>query len=339
MSDEFKIDIKKNIVHILDTNINLPVLSNEEHPIDDDINEFIEKHIIKILKDDNLKTACFISGNNRVREICENLLNESEMFSNYTAEIANILFDIMQKNVDIPSADLIFCLFELDNVMHLAVLKLNYKSSFIHYVQTFENGSINSIVKQKTALPGENQKVDECAIINLNDFSIKLIEKKYEINGEKMLYFSTMFLKCAGDISNREKIKIFKKATESFNKKYHDEDFAKSAEIRAAVNESIDEREEIDIVHVAENVFKTNPDMQHTYIEHIEKAGLREKTITVSEQVAEKTFRRQKIKTDTGIEINLPVEYYKDNQKVEFINNIDGTISILLKNISKIENA
>lgn len=339
MSEETKVELRRLIVHILDTNLHLPVLSEREHPVDDEITGFIEKHVTRIIEDDDLRTAVFTGENNRLRELCYEASGGFDNFVPLTQEIAGILFDIMQKNVDIPPADLICCLIELDHVMHLGILKLNYKPSYIHYVQADSDGKVNSIVKQKTALPGENQKIDECALISLNDFGIRLLEKKYDVNGEKIYYFSALFLNCAGELSGKEKVKAFKKATENFNKKYFDEDFRVSAEIKNAVAESIDHHEAINVAEVAENVFRQNPEMRQAYIEHIEKSGLRDRTITVNEELAEKSFKRQKIKTDTGIEISLPVEYYRDNQKVEFINNIDGTISIIIKNISRITDA
>ena len=54
-----------------------------------------------------------------------------------------------------------------------------------------------------------------------------------------------------------------------------------------------------------------------------------------SEQTTKK-FEKQYLKTDTGIEINIPMEQYQDIDQVEFITNADGTISVLIKNINKI---
>jgi hypothetical protein len=49
-----------------------------------------------------------------------------------------------------------------------------------------------------------------------------------------------------------------------------------------------------------------------------------------------KKFEKQFLTTDTGIEINIPMEQYKDKTNIEFITNVDGTISVLIKNISHI---
>lgn len=330
------ISIRKLILHILDANLQIPVLSDQEHPMDGEIVEFIEKHITKILKDDNLKKAVFVGTENRLQQLCTAIAEHEDEFIRYTSEIAAHLFDIMQKNVDIPSADLVCCLFYADNTPYLGILKFNYRASFIHYIHAGEPQKVNTIIKQKTTLPAESQRVEECAMINLSDFSIQLLEKKYEVNGEKIYYFSTVFLNCTSQISLNEKVKLFTKATEKFNKKYFEEDYVKPVEIRKAVAESIEETNTIDIVSVADQVFKQNPEMKREYIEHIQSTGLREPNIPVNEKIREKNFRRQKIKTDSGIEINLPVEFYGNKDKIEFINNPDGTISILIKNIGGI---
>lgn len=55
-----------------------------------------------------------------------------------------------------------------------------------------------------------------------------------------------------------------------------------------------------------------------------------------TERTDDEKFEKQYLKTDTGIEINIPMEQYQDIDQVEFITNADGTISVLIKNINKI---
>ncbi|SCG82334.1 hypothetical protein DW1_0726 [Proteiniborus sp. DW1] len=333
------INIKKIVVHILDSNLQMPVLSEVESQLNDDIVEFVGKHIEKIVNDDNMKAATFIEEDNSIKAICGKVLKEDGYFLEGTTIMANALFKIMYENVEIPPADVIFVLFSLENVMHMGILKLNYKHSYIHHVEATNSGMLNSIIKQRTALPSIGQKIDECAIISLEDFSLKVHEKKHTINEEKIYYFSTMFLKCSSDISLNEKVKIFTKATKKFSETYFDEDPVVHAEIKKAVVESIIENEAINVEDVAKAVFRESTELKQEYIAHVEKAGLQEKIIPIqNEKIVERNFRKQKIKTDTGVEISLPVEYYGNRDKIEFINNLDGTISILIKNIGKITN-
>jgi hypothetical protein len=335
---EYDIHIKNAILHILDASINLPVLSNSEIQIDGEISEFLEKHITKILEDTNLKKAQFIDEVNIVRDMCQAISADEGCFSEASRGMANLIFDIMLKNIDIISGDLICCLFYINNERHLGILKLNYKTGFTHYVNQLEDGAANSIIRHKTLLPAEGQKVDEAVLVSLETGEIRLLERAYEINGAKEFYLSQYILKCTTDLSNNQKLKIIDKVTQKINKKYYDEDFDKVAKLKKAVSQSIEDNNEIRVEKIAEEVFDTNLAVREEYIQEIQKAGLVEEAIQVPEKVAEKKFKTHKIKTDTGIEINFPLSYYDNSDMIEFSNNPDGSISIIIKNVSKIIN-
>ena len=50
-----------------------------------------------------------------------------------------------------------------------------------------------------------------------------------------------------------------------------------------------------------------------------------------------KKFTKQHLMTDTGIELKIPMEEYNNKDRIEFITNADGTISVLIKNVGSIE--
>ena len=178
---EENIILRKAILHIIDNNIDVPVLSNKELELDGDICDFLEKHLEKLLDDTNMKDAEFLGETNDMRKICEQLANDPKYFYQASIEVTNKLFYILIKNVDIAPADLICCLFDYCHQSYFGILKLNYKTSFTHFVQQGEAGNTNTIIKHRTILPSESQKIDECAFINLEDITVKLLEKAYEI--------------------------------------------------------------------------------------------------------------------------------------------------------------
>jgi hypothetical protein len=336
MKEEYNIKLESIIAHILDTNLEIPVLSENEHPIGSEIAEFVENHIQKVLNDDSVKSAEFKNRENRIRELCEKIKNEKEKFAKYSADIAVIIHEIMYKYPGIPSGDLICSLFSLDGIEHLGMLKLNYKTVYTHSVSADENGTLNLIVKQNYILPGDSQKVDEAVIINLEDYSIRILEKKYEVNGEDKFYISTMLLETDCELSNKEKAKIFKKASESFSKKHFVDEVETSQKLSRAITEGIENRETIDVTEVAEHVFKENDELKQSFMEHVERVGLKDKRIEIDMEAAQKVFKKHRIKTDEGIEISIPYEYYMDKDKLEVIKNSDGTVSILIKNVNRV---
>jgi hypothetical protein len=332
------VKIKNAILHILDNSTGIPVFSEQELDVDTDTADFLEKHIEKLLDDSNMKTACFVGEPNNIRDLCRNLAADADCFLEASIYTAQSLFDIMSRNVDIAPADLICCLYEYNNQLCYGILKMNYKTGFTHFVSNGEEGNTNTIIRYRTILPSESQKVDECAFINLEDFSIKLIEKAYEINGEKEFYLSKLFLNCNATLSDNEKLKIINKAAQKISRKFYDEDFDKVAKLKKAVSESIEETSAIEVAALAGEVFDNNPEVQNEYISEIQKAGLNEMTVTVPDKLAERKYKTLKIKTDTGVEISFPPSHYNNTDKMEFINNADGTISIIIKNIGKITN-
>ncbi|MGO1367794.1 MAG: nucleoid-associated protein [Senegalia sp. (in: firmicutes)] len=330
------LEINKMIVHILDNNLEIPVLSEVEHPIDEDIEEFLEKHILKVFTDGSLRPARFNDGENVVKDIIVNYNLHS--FVDDTKKLAEILFNIIKVNVDIPPADVIFSVFTYEDRKYFAIFKMNYRNSYIHNVDRQDDKTINSIIKQRTSLPNESQRIDECVLIDLTTLDIKLLEKDYEINGEKIYYLSRIYLKCNSKRSEKEKIKVLNKTTQNFLENNYEGDFEKVGQAKKAVAKSLEENDRIDIESVARDVFKSDIDNKKEYMSIMEKEGLNEGKFEVSEKLKRQNFKKQKIVTDTGIEIKVPIEFFDDKGKIEFVNNTDGTISIVLKQIGNVKN-
>ncbi len=335
---EHDIHIKKAVLHILDTSINFPVFSNSELELDGEILEFLEKHLAKILEDTNLKKAQFVGETNPARDVCAAVKDDEGCFLEASNALGGMIFDMMLKNADITPADLICCLFYINNEQYLGILKLNYKTGYTHYVNQLEEGASNSIIRHKTLLPSDGQKVEEAVLISMETGQLKLLEKLYEINGAKEFYLSQYIFNCSTDLSQNQKLKIIDKVTQKINKKYYDEDFDKVAKLKKVVSDSLEENKEIRVDAIAEEIFEANLAVREEYIQEIQKAGLKDETIEIPEKIAEKKFKTHKIKTDTGIEINFPLSYYDDRDMIEFFNNPDGSISIIIKNVSKITN-
>lgn len=332
-----RINIEKIILHILDPSVGLPVLSEEEHPNSGEIIEFIENHIENIFSDVNIKKSFFKDEDNRIKDLCIDISNESDLFIEKTKKLAGMMYDILAQNVEIPPCDLICSSFKGNGKAYLGFFIFNYKTSYIHYVEELENGRLNTVVKQSTTLANINQRIDEFFIIDLEDYSILLKEKRYEINGEKDYYLSKHLLKSVGLLSDKAKVDIINNVSKKIVKDYYDNDVTKLAEIKSVMVESIEQTDSIDVDSIKTKVFKNNIDVQRIYDEEIDKKGLVDKTIEVNENLSKKIPRFQKLVMDNGIEIKIPIEYLSGSEKIEFLNNPDGTLSVLLKDIRDIQ--
>lgn len=329
-----EIKLIKGILHILEAKGALPVYSQKELDIRDEvIAGFITKHIKKIISSE-------ISKNGELQKnsfVLQNILLINKNIDNFMScsiRISEHLFKIMKENANIPSADLLIVMLEIDCKVYLAMIKFNYKEGYTHYVEYDEVGATNKIIVHKTIFASENQKNDEGAIINLENLSVKVIEKQYEINGEKQNYFSNMFLGCNTELSQKESLKVIKNVAMEFGRKHYNDSFSVESKVKAAIFETVEEAGVIDIKNIAEATFRDRPEIKKHYVERIAQAGVKEK-ILVNGEKPERKFNKHKIRTDNGIELTLPMELYRNKDVVEFINNPDGTVSIIIKNISR----
>ncbi len=334
-----EIRIKKAIVHILDSTIGMPVLSDTELEYGSEIAEFLKEHIAKISSGDDAKECRFYKEESEVYQMLNAYADED--FVTVSKDIASMLYEIMNSNIDIPPADLMVVRFKEGEDEYLALLKMNYKALYTHRTMTLEDGEGNSneIIRHKSILPSESQRLTEAAIIRLEDLALWVIERKYEVNGEKTNYFSFLFLKCSAHLSHKSKLSIVSKAVESIQKEGYDETerFEKQMRAKSIIQEEIEDKGGFVVEELAEKIFDQQPELKVAFQDKMEKYDMVKEQIQPQSENTVRKYQNQHLYTDTGIEIKIPMEQYKNPKSVEFITNPDGTISVLIKNIEHLE--
>jgi hypothetical protein len=326
-----EININNMIVHILDSSLSLPVISKEEIEGKYDVKEFFANHIVKTLNDDSAKACKFDAAYNQTYEIIKGFKKNNGEFIEMSINVANKLFSIMRTNVTIPSADLAVIHYSCRGVKYLALLKLNYGKSYIHHREQETNN--NSIIQHRTTLPNMGQKINEVAIVNLETMDIQLLEKKYEIDGNKEYYLSQYLLKCSTELSSKEQYGVIKNVSDRINKKYFSEDVERQIEVKQAIFESVEESGEIATENFAERIYGNNLEIKKEFMEAVSKKGIEKPTIKLTEKTITRSLEHHKIKTDLGIEIKAPTKAWGN---IEIIVEPDGKQTIIIKNNNKI---
>jgi hypothetical protein len=331
-----ELTINQIIIHILDNTLSRPILSTEIMPSSYDTNEFFANHILKVLNDDSIKDCVFTEDYNMFLSYLKEFQNDDDRFVDFSVNAANSLYAIMLSNVDIPACDLSVVKFYYKGTKYVALLKMNYQSAYIHHTDFEDNVNINSIMQYKTTLPSLSQRLSEAVIINMSSLEVKVLEKKYEIEGAKVNYLSTLFLKCSTKLSSKEQYNIVKKATDKIAKKFYNEDIEKKMDVKQSLYKNIEDDGHVNLDKFANDVFENNVEFKETFKESLIKNGLEEPVIKLEEKTITRSFVKQKIKTDSGIEINIPMEIYNDSSMLEIITDDSGKLSIVIKNINKL---
>lgn len=337
-----EIRLRKVIVHILDSEVGMPVLSDTLLDYGSDFGDFLREHIYKMASTDDKKTCEFCKEESAVYQQLLILIEAGmadEAFIAASQNIASHLYGIMNQNIEIPQADFVVALFGTDTENYLALLKMDYKSSYTHKTQSDAFGNTNEIIKFRAILPAAGQKLSEAAIISLTDFTVSLTEKKYEVNGTKTNYFSKLFLNCSGSLSAKTQLAIVTRAIGAVQKKYFSdgEQFEAQMETKQVIHEQLSETGAVDVPFVLDRVFQEKEEYKEEIKEQLEKYKMGpDARIEPQAESTARRFEKQHLTTDTGVEIKIPMEQYRDGEHIEFITGADGSISILIKNVGHI---
>lgn len=341
--------IRKAILHILDTVHGECILSNTLLDPGPDLYEFIRNHIYKIVSSDDTKDCAFNPDTSPIYSILT-AWNETDetSFISTSQVIAEKLYTSMGEGLDIPAADLLFVTFQAEGVIYLALLKMNYKESYTHAVSVSDAISSDTeeeaataeihadIVKSRALLPASSTRIPEAIIINLEDMHIKLLEKRYEINGEKVFYLSENFLVCHTSLPPKRKLNILTKVINTISNKYDGADLKTKMDTKSALQKEYVDRQSFDIEEIGNRLFGNNPEKKSEFDEKMEQYDLQYDNFTVTNESTVKKLEKQIMVTDSGIEISIPMETYNKLANLEVQTDVTGKTTIIIKNIDNL---
>ena len=313
---------KKVIMHTLDATMDMPRLSKECLTLTDDTEAYITHYIADLFENHSMAKAVFEEESPWLEAIKDGIKD----FYSFSLDMAHNFYAYLQTFETIASGDLIVAQFERDAVPYAAFIKLNYKEAFTHAMD--HSIECNQIIKHKSIFPETSSKVQEAAIINLETLNILLLD----IHKEK--YVHTL-LGCTAPLSTKQKINVVEKVIaeaieDNFENKIEALSFAKSN-----LAKSIESTSSIMIEDVLHDTFGDREEIVNACKDILEERGIADDAIELQQasKVANK-YRTHKLKTNTGIEIKLPVQMLNDPNTVEIINNSDGTVEVRIKKIA-----
>ena len=333
------ININEAVIHILDSNVDEPVLNEYSLDLDEDIYKFLYKHIEKCFKDDELKYGKFNPERNIVKEVVQDYLNGvDDDLIKISKELARQLFIIMKGNVNIPAGDLIIVSLTTDQGSMIGILKMDYVKNFTHEVQFIDDKIGIGIVPQSAGLPGSGQKIQKAAFIKPiredEKYNLMILDKQKSSKDDEYgaNYFINNFLGATLITNERDMTKTFVKAAESWTRKNITEDAGKAEEIRTAIKTKLKEEDSINIDNFSEELFNNDTQAKEDFTNYIRQQGLNEE-VKVDKTWVEKKLKRVRLNIDKEIDLYINEDTYHDSNKFEIIRNGDGSINLVVKNV------
>ena len=326
-----EIIIHQAILHVLDTTLDAPVLSGGGMELTAEKTAYLQNHIEKLLASDEIR-QCRPLPDSAFR----NELEHNQDFIDLSCRIAGVLFDYMHAHTTIPGADLAVVDFTRDGAPWLGILKLNYKNGYTHYTETVEGAPVNSIIQQRACLPTQSGKVEEGALVNLTDYSMRLLEKKYDIDGHKEFYLSSVVFQYTQAEPEKKKLQAIQEAAaQAVKDAYEDEPHADAQVAMLIANQAADNDNQVSVEQVRQQLAEEYPLAAVPFDDYVEKSEVLEEAaapVTVTPARIRRMESRS-IRTANGIEVKIPTELLNSDSELEFFHDPDGSVSLLIKNV------
>ena len=326
-----EIIIHQAILHVLDTTLDAPVLSGGGMELTAEKTAYLQNHIEKLLASDEIR-QCRPLPDSAFR----NELEHNQDFIDLSCRIAGVLFDYMHAHTTIPGADLAVVDFTRDGAPWLGILKLNYKNGYTHYTETVEGAPVNSIIQQRACLPTQSGKVEEGALVNLTDYSMRLLEKKYDIDGHKEFYLSSVVFQYTQAEPEKKKLQAIQEAAAQAVKDAYEEEPHADAQVAMLIaNQAADNDNQVSVEQVRQQLAEEYPLAAVPFDDYVEKSEVLEEAaapVTVTPARIRRMESRS-IRTANGIEVKIPTELLNSDSELEFLHDPDGSVSLLIKNV------
>lgn len=330
------IEMNECILHVLDTEKNICVFAEELIPeMEPEIEKLLQNKIQKAFTSNNIQHGYF-KANSSIKQGIDDYLAKECSFVELSRLIGEIIFEKKMKYGLFQPCDFICCNVLIEGRRFIALLDNSYNEGITHNVRQEEDRIVNEIIRHKTLFSTNIMKRDAVVLIETSDMSIQVVENKSEIEAEKIYFYTRLVLDCDSSPSYQESSKVLQKKCETMINKYELDEVAILPKMKQLIKESLDSNVEIDIQEMAVELFPERRMIQDDFKQEVLEQGIKPK-IQVENVKQTKQMKVQRFKTDSGIEVIIPIECMSQKELVEIINNPDGTIAIQLKNINKIQ--
>jgi len=340
-----EVTIKNAIAHSLDNSIDSSRLSDYELDLDEKVVSFIRTHVLKSLEDEKIRAAKYEAGRNIVKESADSIFDFPEKFLEESKEIARQLFLAMQSNKNITSADLIVSLYEGNGQNYLAVLKMDYQSTYITESKVISGKTKIVLTDKGISLPNIRQKLQKCVFFKRsitedadvetanNTYDMLLIDRQARQESERDIaqYFATTFLKCKLVLNDKDRTKKFHLKV----KKYVNEFLADQPEEQKRVLDSLEvtlrNQQHVSAVEFSNNHF--SEEQRQLFLDFLVNEGLSDFEFVPDKEYVQAKYKIRKIRTNEKIEVSLLDDDYKNPEKFSYEPVEGGRYNLTIKSV------
>ncbi len=326
------IEIMRVYLCTLDRSLPYPNYNEVKLGDEDRLYGYLQKLIASNLGNVSAKEAPFTEEDELDKMVTDDPA-DLEMFVNV---VTDKMYELVRDNAELTSGTAAFCFFMAEEQPWVGFFKMKFRENFL--LTLSEEGTVNWPLHTK-ALPMAPGKDVEFFLINIYDRLVRVADVEAYIDDVKLNYLAESVLGIKAKPSEKAKVEAIKETTvDTICECYEEKDVPqKILEYKAEVAKQVEATGRVSVAQIEDSVFADNQKAADTYREKLEDEDIPRNPMPVSKKTEKQLCRKQKIVTDNGIELLVPVEYLKNDEYVEYLQDDLGNISIVLKSIKNIK--
>lgn len=352
------------ILHAFDFETGSSSFSERELDLENrQVKSYVQRSVRRCLSSSDNRSGSFADESNFKDELSGYLAGQTS-FVELSCEIAQWFWEELRRGEDLQNADLLVAQVEetskapaaedeedigsrvadaLENPPErtFCIMLLPRKQSFIHELAGFEGHLVNGVVRTDATLPSPTQKIDTYALVNLDTMDIRFHDKPRPIAGQDTFIVPDGLLQCTTLASTHEAVQAVTRVVEEVSDEFGLNAAEAVSRAKARVERDVEQSESFEPAEVGREVFEDAPEAQRRYEERYQEEARSENVpeeVSMRPAEARRMAQRHRIRTDTGVDISFPSEYGHDSNYLAFSTDPDGHITIVIRNVAKIEN-
>ncbi len=331
--------LEKAILHVIDSYADEAILTEKVLSINEEVEEFVRKHILRSLNDDETFSCRFFSETVTCAKAVHTVIEDNEQFVEISKQLTEHMFQSI-KHSDIPAGDMLYVQYIADEQRCFGILKLDYQMSYMHNIAFEDESLCINLVSQEVGLPNLGQRLKKCAFFTKapeNQIEMIVLDKKQKIESGNENYFIEDFLEAVRVTDDTDRTRRFKATVEKWTQKNLADQIEAADTVRTVVNETLLSEDKVSVDEIASQMFENVPEIKESFKEAVADAGYREGSeFGIDKTWIEKKMKSKQIKTDTGVVIRGEFDFFKDSQKFVVKKNGDGTVDYVIKNVRNV---
>jgi nucleoid-associated protein YejK len=328
------LELQSAILHILDGRRHNIVLSEQTLDLEEpSIEKYVKRYVTRTRKDMRSKPGTF-RKDSVFRAELERYFSGDLSLSEYSSKVLNDLIHYFEHE-EARSFEALFIDYREDDIPYLVMILLEEVDTLTYMTSSSHGQILNTISFGHTSMPAVSKPVSCFATVNLLNQEIQFVDEgKWKDNGHLI---RDLVLDAEEGISRKEVVDSVKTIACEVAEEFHENPTVLLSKVKNFISETVKEGMPLKTETLVSEVFEEKPEMKEVFLRKAEEQIL-PKEVELPRAAVTTAMRKQRIKTDTGIEISFPAEYFQNQDFIEFVNHSDGTISIEIKQINKITN-